>query len=223
MSTISSVSHERLPSRLGRSARTRGASVAACTVALLLASAGTSAAQTSPRLAPRWEVRVPSGALVSTGTQRDIIKDAALSAVQLSYVLHPQLAVTATLGWARSRDLASVGRPKVDAFSYDLGAEARAPGWHAGDRLTVSPFAGAGVGARSYNYRARDVDATHNAAAYGSVGSDAAVGRVRLRLELRDYVAGFKPLGGTGASSTHNDVVALVGISVARHAAQAPR
>lgn len=193
------------------------------TFALLLASARTSAAQSTLEPRSQWEFRAPSGAMVSTGAQRKVIKDAALSAVQLSYAVRPQLALTATLGWARSRDIASAGSPKLDVWSYDVGAEFRAPQWVAGEKLTLSPFAGAGVGARSYNYRALTLDATHNAAAYGTVGSEAGMGRVRVRLELRDYVAGFKPLGGIGASSTKNDVVAMFGVTVARHAAPPSR
>ena len=183
-------------------------------------AADTAEAQLPLTPASRWAIRVPSGALVSTGAQRNVLKDAALTAVQLSYAVHPLLAVTATLGWARSRDIATAGDPKVDVFTYDAGVEARAPQWFAGKTVTLSPFAGVGVGARSYNYRTLEVDATHNVAAYGSVGGEAGVGRVRVRLEVRDYVAGFKPLSGIGASNTHNDVVAMFGVSFTRHAAK---
>ncbi len=177
--------------------------------------------ETPSALAPRsrWALRLPSGALVSTGAQRGVVKDGALTAVQLAYAVHPRLAVTATLGWARSRDIATANDPKLDVFTYDAGIEAKAPQWFAGTAFAVSPFAGAGVGARSYNYRTLELDATHNVAGYGSIGGEAGMGRVRVRLEVRDYVAGFKPLSGIGASSTHNDVVAMFGISFARHAA----
>jgi hypothetical protein len=39
-----------------------------------------------------------------------------------------------------------------------------------------------------------------------------ALGRVGLRLEVRDYVAGVTPLVGGGSSSTRNDIVATVGL-----------
>jgi hypothetical protein len=178
-------------------------------------AAHTSAAQTSIAPPGRWELRLPSGALVSTGAQRGTIKDAELSAAQLSYAVRPRLAVTTTLGWARSRDIASEGDPKLDVFTYDVGAEARAPQWLDGERLTFSPFLGAGIGGRSYNYRGLDVDATHNVSAYGTVGGEAGLGRIRLRLEVRDYVAGFKPLDGSGLASTHNDVVVMFGVNLA--------
>ena len=81
---------------------------------------------------------------------------------------------------------------------------------HSGDiRATYSAIPS---GARSYNYRNLDVDATHNVAAYAATGGEVNAGRVGVRLEVRDYVAGFKPLTGAGTASTRNDVVIMVGL-----------
>ena len=153
-----------------------------------------------------WEFLVPSGALITTGAQRNAIKSGNLTAVQLTYVARPALAITSTVGWARSRDVASAGDPKLDIFTYDIGAEARMPRW------IFSPFAGVGAGGRSYNYRKLDVDATHNLAAYASAGGELGIRRVRIRLEARDYVSGFKPLQGVGAGHTGNDVVLMAAL-----------
>jgi hypothetical protein len=161
---------------------------------------------------PGWELIVPSGTVVPMGSQRDAIKRANLTAVQLSYVARPAFAITSTVGWARSRDIATLGDPKLDVFTYDLGAEVRAPRWISGKAVTFTPFAGAGAGGRSYNYRTLDVDATHNVSAYGSVGGELGIRRIRLRLEARDYVTGFKPLAGEGAARTGNDVVVMAGL-----------
>jgi hypothetical protein len=146
--------------------------------------------------------------------QRDAIKRGSLTAAQLTYVLRPAFAITSTVGWARSRDVAIAGTPKLDVFTYDVGAEVRAPRSITGDAITLIPFAGAGAGGRSYNYRNLDVDATHNVAAYSSVGGEVGVRRVRVRLEARDYVTGFKPLGGVGAARTGNDVVVMAGVRI---------
>ena len=97
-------------------------------------------------------------------------------------------------------------------FTYDIGAELRAPRWLSGKRVTFSPFAGQGVGGRSYNYRKLEVDATHNAAGYGNAGGEAGMGRVRVRVEVRDYVTGFKPLVGEGRAATRNDVALTAGL-----------
>jgi hypothetical protein len=197
---------------------------AAIAASLLLSASGlsaqTSEAHATPEQPPqqraRWELLVPTGTVVPTGAQRAALKRGTMNAVQLAYVPRPALAVTATLGWARSRDIASPGDPKLDLFTYDLGAEVRAPRWSASDAVTFMPFVGVGAGARSYNYRSLDVDATHNVAAYGAVGGELGVRRVRLRLEARDYVTGFKPLGGAGTADTRNDVVVMAGLRFVR-------
>jgi hypothetical protein len=156
----------------------------------------------------RWELLVPSGALLPTGEQRDAIKTANISAVQISFVPKSALAITSMIGWARSRDISTAGDPKLDVFTYDVGAELRAARW----KKSFTPFAGAGVGGRSYNYRKLDVDATHNLSAYASVGGEMGIRRVRVRLEARDYVSAFKPLAGAGAARTGNDVVVMAGL-----------
>jgi hypothetical protein len=171
------------------------------------------AASTSPT-PKRWEFLMTSGAVVPTGVQRNTIKSGQMSAAQLTYVVLPALAVNATAGWARTRDIASSGDPKLDVFTYDVGAELRANRWNEGRAITFRPFAGVGAGARSYNYRKLDVDGTHNAAAYGSMGGEIGVRRVRVRIEARDYVSGFKPLVGGGSSDTRNDVTLMGGLRI---------
>jgi hypothetical protein len=185
-------------------------------VAIVTAAPRAAEAQDSSTQKARWEFLVSSGTVVPTGAQRDAIKRGDVSAAQLSYVVRPSLAFTATLGWARSRDIASVADPKLDVYMYDLGAEARAPEWIAVRALTFSPFAGLGIGGRSYNHRSLDVDATHNVAAYGTAGGEIGTSRVRLRIEVRDYVTSFKPLGGNGPSATRNDVVVMAGLRLVR-------
>jgi len=182
---------------------------------ILISSASAALAQTAPSARNTFEVLTSSGALIPTGTERSAIKDAPLSTIQASYVMHSRFAVTAMFGWARSRDLATANTPKLDVFTYDIGAEARAPQMNASESVSFTPFAGIGAGARSYNYRKLDVDATHNLAGYASAGGELGMGRVHLRLEMRDYVAGFKPLNGLGTSATRNDVVALIGVRFA--------
>lgn len=186
-----------------------------------LTAAGDATAQAAPDSASRhrWEFMMSSGALVPTGAQRDVLKDAQLSTAQLSYVIGARLAVTAMTGWARSRDIASPGNPKLDVFTYDVGAEVRAPRWASTTKVAFTPLVGVGVGARSYNHRALNVDATHNVAAYASVGGELGMGRVGLRLEARDYVSGFKPLTGTGSAATRNDLSLLIGLRFNRHRA----
>lgn len=186
-------------------------------VTFLLLVAGTASAQPSSEPARRVELRVTGGAFVPAGSQRDALGDAHLSALQVAWLVRPTLAITGTVGWARSRDLALTGSPKLDVFTSDIGVEARPVEWFAGRAITFRPFVGAGVGARSYNHRALNVDATHNIAAYGAVGGELGLGRVGLRVEARDYASGFKPLTGVGSASTRNDVSLLLGLRFNRH------
>ena len=112
------------------------------------------------------------------------------------------------------RDITTVNDPKLDVFTYDVGAELRADGWLAGNGLTFTPFAGGGAGGRSYNHRSLDVDATNNLAAYGSAGGELGYRRIRFRVEARDYVRDFKPLTGTSVSARRNDVSVMAGFRI---------
>lgn len=168
-------------------------------------------------LEPRtWELRGLSGALVPTGDQRDALKRAELYAAQVAWLPRPSLAITGTFGWAPSRDLASANTPKLDVFAYDLGAEFRPATWFTGRAVRFSPILGVGAGARSYNYRNLDERATHNLAGYGSVGGELLVRRVGFRVELRDYVSGFKPLVSGGSADTRNDLVVMTALRLTR-------
>ncbi len=181
----------------------------------LSAQATTETQTTTPEHKPGWELLVSSGVVVPTGAQRTRVAQGKLTAVQVSYVVRPAIAVTASLGWARTRDIATVNDPKLDAFTYDIGAEFRAPKLIGGNAISLSPFAGVGAGGRSYNYRSLSAPAASNVAGYGSVGGELGVGRIRLRLEARDYLTGFK-LAGEGAARSGNDVVLMGGLRFVR-------
>jgi hypothetical protein len=221
---MSSASSTVVPScaRASRRAPARIATVATVAIAIgaLLTMTDTADAQ-GTRPAPRngFEILASSGALVPVGAQRAALKDAPLSTAQLSYVVRSRLAVTTAVGWARSRDLVSDGDPKLSVFTYDVGIEARAPRWLQSGETSLTPIAGVGAGGRSYNHRGRDVDATHNLAGYIAAGAELGVGRVRLRLEARDYVSAFRPLVGGGEAVARNDVVIIAGLRFARRRA----
>jgi hypothetical protein len=213
-------------SRPGPWAVARVALAAVGSVALLTATARTVEAQTMPaqttaeaqataKPTSPWAFLVSTGTVVPTGGQRDAIKRANLTAAQVSYVVRPALAVSATVGWARSRDVGSDGDAKLDIFTYDFGAEVRARQLMTGRRINVRPFAGAGAGVRSYNYRDLPLDATHDVAAYVSAGGEVGIGRIHLRLEVRDYVTGFTSLGSGRQADARNDVVVMTGLRFA--------
>jgi hypothetical protein len=194
-------------------------SIALRTAALLLVSTFTAFAQTDTPQLRRWEFRLASGSLVPTGGERDVIKPAQMSAAQLTWTPQPSFALSATFGWARSRDLGSASEPRLDVFMSDVGVELRPAPWFAGRAVTFSPFGGLGAGVRSYNYRSLDVDATHNLSGYATLGGEFAAGRAGLRLEARNYMSGYKPLMGAGKSDTHSDIVFMVALRFTRQRA----
>ena len=171
-------------------------------------------AQAGSDSASGFQFVVSSGALVPTGVQGDAIARGELTTAQLSYLVRSNVAVTTSLGWTRSRDIVAAAQPTLDVLTYDVGTELRAPSWTDGDRWSFMPFVGAGAGGRSYSYRSQSTESTHNLAGYASVGGEVGYARVRLRLEARDYVTGFKALGGVGASGTRNDVALVVGLRI---------
>ncbi len=217
MSHTIAVSAAPRTTRSSFSAIARASFATAATLGLLLTTARTSAAQSSAEPTKKWDVLFTSGAFIPAGAQRTVLKDAQASAVQLSWLVRPSVAITGSFGWARSRDRLVANTPKLDVFTSDLGVEYRAPKLFAGHAVTLSPFAGLGAGARSYNYRKLEADATHNLAGYGALGGELALGRVALRVEARDYAAGFKPLLGAGTSETRNDVSIMAGLKFNWH------
>jgi hypothetical protein len=200
------------PTRRSARGAARRTAVMALSLVGTLAVTGRPIQAQAPSRESAWEFVIPGGMLIPTGSKRDAIQRAGLTAVQLTHVVRPHVAVGATFGWARSRDVGTAARPKVDVFTMDVGGEVRGRRLFADHRVTLMPFAGVGGGIRSYNYRSLDFDATHNHAAYASVGGEVGMGRVRLRVEARNYVTGFEPLDGVGASEIRNDVAVMVGL-----------
>lgn len=182
----------------------------------LLALSQPVAAQSAAEDHGRWSLLLSSGTVIPTGEQRDAIERGDMSTAQLSYMIRPAIAINATVGWARSQDIIADHDRKLDVFTYDVGVEARANDRVSRGIVTLTPFAGAGAGARSYSYRRFDADATHNVAGYASVGGILGVGPIHLRVEARNYVTGFRPLDGAGTSGARNDVVLLAGLSFER-------
>ncbi|MGE3508754.1 MAG: hypothetical protein AB7N65_07710 [Vicinamibacterales bacterium] len=182
--------------------------------ASLLSPASLAHAQTSAATKPGFELLVPSGRVVPTGAQEDDVTRANLTAVQLSYGVRPDLVVTSTVGWARTTPLGLGPQAKLDLFTYDAGIEYRLPRRSDDRRINFKPFTGIGIGARTLSYRHADVATTHNLATYASVGGELGVSRVRVRLEVRDYLTWVTPLGAS-VTSRRNDISVLAGLRLA--------
>jgi hypothetical protein len=186
-------------------------------VALAAASGATSAgAQDVTSRLRAFELRGYVGAYIPTGTQRDLLKDALLVGAQAAYSVIPQLALTGSFGWAPSKDRITAGDQTLDLFQYDVGVEGRLPSSKASrtDTWSFTPFAGLGVGGRTYSYRDLDVGSKTNVAGYGALGGELGLGGIGVRLEARDYVSRFKPLTDIGDTKTRNDVTLAAGLTL---------
>lgn len=199
-------------SNLGRGAITRVVSAIVGALVLLTHSPQRALAQAAPERTTGWEFIVSSGGLIPTGIQRESIGRGALTSAQLSRTVRPALALTATLGWARSRDLRSNGDNALDVFDYDLGAEWRSAGWAVGRAMTIRPFVGAGAGGRHYDHRHLPLESTDLAEAYLGAGGELGVRRLRLRLEARDYLSAPRPFSGASTDGARNDLALMAGL-----------
>ncbi len=199
-------------------ARTARAAFAVAVVAL--ASPFTARAQSPATEASPWELRFTSGALVATGDLRNSLKDASTTGLQLSWLLRPSLAITGSFAWASSHDLSAAANPMLDVFTSDVGLEARPSTWFTGHAVTLSPFVGLGAGVQSFNYRHLAVTPSNTLAGYVSAGGEIGVGRVGLRIEVRDYAGSFTALQGAGSSGVKNNVMIMAALRFSRHGAR---
>jgi len=179
--------------------------------ATLLTTGPPAHAQSSAATKPGFELLVPAGTVVPTGAQENDVKNATLTAVQLSYGLRPNLVLTSTVGWARTTPLGLGPEATLDLFTYDAGVEYRQPRRTGDGRITFKPFTGVGIGARTHSYGHVDVATTHNLATYASVGGEMGLVRVRVRLEVRDYLTWVTPRGASDPTR-RNDVAVLAGL-----------
>ncbi|MDB4890528.1 MAG: hypothetical protein JWL61_2383 [Gemmatimonadetes bacterium] len=146
-----------------------------------------------------FRVRPLVGALVPTGDERAQLKDAVLVGAQGSYKINQNVAVVGALGWSQSEDKASVARPTVDLYQYDIGIEASLNNLTPTAGISTRPYAVAGGGGRTYDLRHTVGSGSQtNPLGYGAVGLDLneTTDRIGLRLEARDNVTGFRGLRG---------------------------
>lgn len=174
-------------------------------------------AQAATATTPGFELIVPSGTVVPTGGQDDGVKNDVkrgnLTAVQVSFGVRPDLVLTSTVGWART-SLSRSPETRLDLFTYDAGVEYRLPRRRGDRRINFKPFTGAGLGARTHSYRDGAIPATHNLATYASVGGELGLSRVRVRLEVRDYLTWASALQSS-RRTRRNDVAVLAGLRLA--------
>jgi hypothetical protein len=189
------------------SSHQRAASVV---VAALLALASGANAQESPnRLTP--EVRPFVGAFVPTGGMQQELKSATMAGAQVALEMNRNFHVLGSIGWTHGHHKLTVGTDRTNIWQYDMGVEGNLyrP---VGDEWLLRPFLGVGAGARTYDYRAKNVGTKSCTAGYASLGTELQRHDVAFRVEGRDYLSCFEsPV--SGRKSTLNDVGISFGLA----------
>ncbi|QJR34067.1 hypothetical protein [Gemmatimonas groenlandica] len=187
-------------------------------ISLLLAATYASAAhaQQSSSAASHGDfaVRPIIGAYLPTGDQRDVVSDAFHLGIQGSYDIVPKLTVVGTFAWSASEAEGLTSAPKIDLFHYDAGLEGRTGGVSTSSGWSVAPFAGVGLGARTYRVRSGSEGNESKFAGYGAIGAEASIRRVGVRIEARDYLSEAGPTRALVGSGTRNDITVTAGLAM---------
>jgi hypothetical protein len=142
----------------------------------------------------RLEVAPLVGAFVPVGDQKGVLESAVLTGVLGTYDFHRNVAFVASLAWSPTQSAGAA----VDLFQWDIGMQAQAPlalspGW------TLKPFAGVGIGTRTYSYRELDFDQQSDFVFYSALGADLRYRKLALGFTARHQLTAFGPAGDSGA------------------------
>ena len=158
------------------------------------------------------EIRPFAGAMIPTGELRKLFLDAPLFGVSTALELKPTFHVLGTFAWVPAQDKYGLAQNNVNIFQYTVGAELGFVRPLAG-RWELRPFAGLGVGGRTYAFQGIGLNNKTCFAGYGAVGTEFQIARTALRLEARDNVICYRsPVVGI-SSKTRNDIGLALGVA----------
>jgi hypothetical protein len=152
------------------------------------------------------------GGFVATGNQRNVLKDSVLTGITASYDVLPYLAVVGSFGWAPTK-VKNLSNSDVDLYQYDLGVQGQYA-FDAGYGLTLKPFVGLGLGARTYSFRDLSPSAETDFSGYVSAGATLQYRQVTFSATARDYISHYEGLGLYSGNSTHNDLALFGSVGV---------
>ena len=162
----------------------------------------------------RFEIRPHVGAFIPTARGADAFETTALAGLQMSLAVVPRFALTATLSVGQNKDRIMTGDHNVDIVQSDVGAEWRPGSWQRLGPRDFTPFVGAGLGSRAYEYRERPGLATNTGDGYAALGGEVGFGVVGVRVEARDYLSQFKSPASSGRVGTRNDLLLSLGVAL---------
>jgi hypothetical protein len=177
-------------------------------IALLLAPVHAGAQHQGAWIRP--EVRLSAGAFLPRGSVgRYAGATVALeSAVELTDFADGVMSV----GWAGEHaTIAASASQGASIWQYHAGIEFNSTQPHDNGWIW-RPVAGAGAGARTYDYDQPGIASATYPSSYGSLGVDVQGGAVAYRLEVRGYLSPFKP-PLSGARQIRHDLAITAGIA----------
>ena len=158
------------------------------------------------------EIRPFAGALVPTGDNRDLVKDAFLAGLSAGFEVSENLHLLGTFAWSPSREKLDLTRNRVDVYVYSVGAELQTARGPSGERW-LRPFVGLGMGGLTYHLRDISLNEKNYLAGYGSLGVELQMEKIGLRLEGRDYLHQFKGIEGNEKATVRNFTQFMAGLS----------
>jgi hypothetical protein len=153
---------------------------------------------------PAFRVAPYVGAFVPTGRAHEVLDNSALAGVTASYDFMPYLAQVLTFSWAPT-SLKGLSKGGLDVFQYDAGIQGQVP-FAVGRGVVLEPFAGLGMGGRTYRFRDLARSSETDFCWYAALGTSLQYRAATLSLAVRDTVSTWDGLGATVDTSTRNDL-----------------
>lgn len=156
-----------------------------------------------------FEARPFIGVYVPAGNQRDVLATVIAVGLQGGIVL-PSLTLTSTFTAARSDDRRPGVSGDIDLCQIDWGVERTLAAGGLPFRLT--PFVGAGLAARIYDSRAPHSPTRKTMGGFAAAGLTRGMGRLGMRVEVRDHLTRYVGIGQRESASLRNDLTIGVGV-----------
>jgi len=173
-------------------------------LAVALSTLAASAARAEEPSRP-FELTPFAGAFVPVAAQRGDLASAPVLGLRGTYDLHRNVAMVLAGAWARPES----GARKVDLFQWDIGLQGQAPIALSG-AWSLEPFAGVGIGTRTYSHVNAGADSQTDFVFYSALGADLRRGRLAVGATARHQLTAFTPAGDSGA---RGDVALLGSVS----------
>jgi outer membrane protein with beta-barrel domain len=169
----------------------RGSFAAMLALAL---SSGTVQKAAAQQPTHRFELVPFSAAFVPTGAHANTLESGFGAGLLGAYAFNQHFSAVGRFAYSSTEDRSTTNED-VNVFTYDIGAEAGID-----KQLTaaikIRPFLGVGMGGRAYDYDDRESESQYDVAGYGAGGAQLMMGRFGWRVEVRNYLSGFKGLSG---------------------------